>query len=111
MEVIPFTQIKKLMNKNMIQSIPIRPPNQARLFLVPFLVIGVILFFLLELGIGSVSIPILGTVKALFNLSGADETWTKIIHELRLPRTIAAAIGGLLWEQQVYNCRHYFAIL
>lgn len=84
------------MNKDITHSSssPTRPSSQSRLFLVPFLIIGVVLFFLLELGIGSVSIPIMGVVKSLFNLSGADETWTKIIQELRLPRTIAAAIGG-----------------
>ena len=82
------------MDKKIAYSIPIRPPNQARLFLVPFLIIGVVLLFLLELGIGSVSIPIMGVVDALFDLNGADDTWTKIIYELRLPRTIAAALGG-----------------
>lgn len=84
------------MNKNITYtpSSPVRPASQARLFLIPFLIIGVVLFFLLELGIGSVSIPIVGVIKSLFSLSGADDTWTKIIQELRLPRTIAAAIGG-----------------
>ncbi len=68
--------------------------SRSRLFLFPILAVGVILFFLLELGIGSVHIPISGVVAALFNLEGADDTWAKIINELRLPRTIAAAIGG-----------------
>lgn len=68
--------------------------SQRRLFLFPILAIGAFLFFLLELGIGSVHIPISGVIAALFNLEGADETWIKIIKELRLPRTVAAAIGG-----------------
>ncbi|MEL6971682.1 MAG: iron ABC transporter permease [Bacteroidota bacterium] len=77
------------------QSPPkVRLSSQARLFLFPVLAIGVILFFLLELGIGSVHIPVSGVVAALFGLESTDETWIKIITELRLPRTIAAAIGG-----------------
>lgn len=68
--------------------------SRSRLFLFPVLIIGVVLFFLLELGIGSVHIPISGVVAALFGLEGANDTWIKIINELRMPRTIAAAIGG-----------------
>jgi len=68
--------------------------SHSRIFLFPFLAACVVLFFLLELGIGSVYIPISGVVSSLFGLEGADDTWTKIINELRLPRTIAAAIGG-----------------
>lgn len=87
------------MNKTITSSINIaspkvRLPNQYRLFLFPLLAIGVIFFFLLELGIGSVHIPISGVVAALFGLENANDTWIKIINELRLPRTIAAGIGG-----------------
>ena len=72
----------------------IRLSSQGRMFLFPFLIAGVVLLFLLELGIGSVHIPISGVISSLFGLENADETWAKIIQELRLPRTIAAAIGG-----------------
>ncbi len=68
--------------------------SRSRLFLFPVLIVGVVLFFLLELGIGSVHIPISGVVAALLGLDGANDTWIKIINELRLPRTLAAAIGG-----------------
>ncbi len=68
--------------------------SRSRLYLFPVLIIGVVIFFLLELGIGSVHIPITGVVAALFNLEGVNDSWIKIIKELRLPRTIAAAIGG-----------------
>ena len=71
-----------------------RLSSHTRVFLFPLLLIGVILFFLLELGIGSVHIPISGVIAALLGWEGADSTWIKIINELRLPRTIAAAIGG-----------------
>ena len=67
---------------------------RSKLFLFPILIIGVVLVFLLELGIGSVHIPVSGVVAALFGLDGANDTWVKIINELRLPRTLAAVIGG-----------------
>jgi len=75
-------------------AIPVTMSSRARIHLFPVLIIGVILFFLLELGIGSVHIPVPGVVSALFSLEGANDTWVKIIRELRLPRTIAAVIGG-----------------
>jgi len=74
--------------------IPVAMSSRARIFLFPVLLIGVLVFFLLELGIGSVHIPVPGVVSALFSLEGANDTWVKIIRELRLPRTIAAVIGG-----------------
>lgn len=72
----------------------IHVPGRGRLFIFPVLVVGVLLLFVLELGIGSVHIPIPGVVSALLGLESADQTWSKIINELRLPRTIAAAISG-----------------
>lgn len=72
----------------------IRLASHSRVFLFPILLAAAVLFFLLELGIGSVHIPISGVIAALFHLEGADGTWIKIIQELRLPRTIAATIGG-----------------
>ncbi len=52
-----------------------------------------IFLFLLELGIGAVHIPVSEVVNALFGTAASDTT-AKIIMELRLPRTIAAALGG-----------------
>lgn len=72
----------------------IRPRSQVRLYVFPVLAVSFILLFLLELGIGSVHIPMSGVVSSLLGLGQAEETWIKIINELRLPRTIAAAVGG-----------------
>ena len=85
---------KSVTNQEKRSSPKIYLSSRKRLFLFPILSVAVIFFFLLELGIGSVHIPISGVVAALFNLEGANDTWIKIINELRLPRTIAAAIGG-----------------
>lgn len=67
---------------------------QSRLFLFPLLIIGVLVVFVLELGIGSVHIPVTGVIAALFHFDEVDSTWIKIINELRLPRAIAAVVGG-----------------
>lgn len=86
------------MNETITPSLSTNPKqylaSRSRLFLFPLLIIGVVLFFLLELGIGSVHIPVSGVVAALFNVEGVNDTWIKIINELRMPRTIAATIGG-----------------
>lgn len=71
-----------------------RPKSQIRLYVFPILALLFVFFFLLELGIGSVHIPISGVIASLLGLGQAEETWIKIINELRLPRTIAAAVGG-----------------
>ncbi len=68
--------------------------SQSRLFLFPILMIGVVAVFLLELGIGSVPIPVSGIVGVLLGQEVAETTWATIILELRLPRTLAAIIGG-----------------
>lgn len=68
--------------------------SQSRLFLFPVLMIGVVAVFLLELGIGSVPIPVSGIVGVLLGQDVAEVTWATIILELRLPRTLAAIIGG-----------------
>ena len=69
-------------------------PSQKRIYLFPFLVLGILILILLELGIGTVSIKAHEILAALFKLDNADPTHSTIIKELRLPRTIAAGIGG-----------------
>lgn len=71
-----------------------RLASHSRLFLFPFLIIGTILVFLLELGIGSVQVPVSGILSVLIGQDVSDATWSTIILELRLPRTLAALIGG-----------------
>ena len=48
----------------------------------------------MELGIGSVSIPVSGIIDVLAGSATADATWSTIILEWRLPRTLAALVGG-----------------
>jgi len=72
---------------------PVRLLDLRRFALLILLIGTVILLFLLELGIGAVHIPVLEVVKALLGMT-ESETTSKIITELRLPRSIAAALGG-----------------
>lgn len=69
-------------------------PSHARLFLFPILAILTVVVFLMELGIGSVSIPAAGIIDVLLGSDAVDATWSTIILELRLPRTLAALFGG-----------------
>ena len=87
-------EISKAEESDSTHPIKVKLPVRARMFLFPCLVIGIILLLVLELGIGTVAIDIKGVVAALFGLDSADPTHRTIINELRMPRTIAAGIGG-----------------
>ncbi|MEM6735125.1 MAG: iron ABC transporter permease [Bacteroidota bacterium] len=71
-----------------------RLASHSRLFLFPILIAGTLVVFLLELGIGSVKIPVSGIITTLIGGQVAEAMWSTIILELRLPRTLAAIIGG-----------------
>lgn len=73
--------------------VPVRLLGAKRIVFFLILLGLVVLFFLLELGIGAVHIPVAEVVKALLGTT-ESETTSKIITELRLPRTLAAALGG-----------------
>lgn len=72
---------------------PIRLLGAKRIAFFVLLAGLVILLLLFELGIGAVHIPVAEVVKALLGTT-ESETTSKIISELRLPRTLAAALGG-----------------
>ncbi len=59
-----------------------------------FLIIAVMLLVLLDLGLGSVRIPIKEVAKILFGGSVDNEAWQAIILKIRLPRTITAVLAG-----------------
>ncbi len=66
----------------------------SRVILFPVLAILVMVVFMLELGIGSVPIPVSGILKVMIGAEDVDATWHTIIMELRLPRTLASLVGG-----------------
>lgn len=59
-----------------------------------FLIIAVMLLVLLDLGLGSVRIPIKEVAKILFGVSVDNEAWQSIVLKIRLPRTITAVLAG-----------------
>lgn len=74
------------------------------------LVAGVLLFFILDLSLGSVSIPLPETISILLGNGSENESWEQIILLLRLPRVLTAigvgaglAVSGLLMQTMFRN--------
>lgn len=71
---------------------------------------GILLFFVLDLSLGSVSIPLSDTISILLGRGSENESWEQIILLLRLPRVITAigvgaglAVSGLLMQTMFRN--------
>ncbi len=60
-----------------------------------FLIIGVAFLFLINISLGSVSIPIKDVFKSLTGGNSSKETWDYIIVNYRLPKAIAAVLVGM----------------
>lgn len=58
------------------------------------LAIAVAAFFLLNLSMGSVSIPVREVAKSLLGLPVEQEAWGHIIQEFRLPKALTALLAG-----------------
>ena len=56
--------------------------------------LALLFLFVLELSIGTVSLSLTEILQALFAYGEHQEVNEKIIYQLRLPRAIAAALGG-----------------
>ena len=72
--------------------------------------LGIIAVFLLDLSLGSVSIPVKETVRILLGQGSESESWEQIILLLRLPRVLTAigvgaglAVSGLLMQTLFRN--------
>lgn len=76
------------------KKFPGRSASHSRLYLFPVFLGLLVMIFLAELGIGTVPISVSGVVGALLGMEGIDPTWRTIIVDLRLPRTLAAMLGG-----------------
>jgi iron complex transport system permease protein len=69
-------------------------PSRRLLFFLVIIFTSILILFILNVSLGSVSIPPVQVVKALFGLSGDRETWTNIILQFRVPKAIAAILVG-----------------
>ena len=74
------------------------------------LIVGVVLLFVLNLLVGSVSIPVSDVFSILAGGDGAKETWRYIVMENRLPQALTAllcgaalAVSGLLLQTAFRN--------
>lgn len=71
---------------------------------------GMVVLFLLNLGLGSVDIPIKSIVKILVGEDVSREAWQKIVVNIRIPRAVTAilagsalSVGGLLMQTLFRN--------
>lgn len=55
---------------------------------------GVCIFLLLNVVLGSVTIPLADTFKIIFGETGSDTAYYTIIRDIRLPRALGALLGG-----------------
>ena len=74
------------------------------------LLLGIILFFVLNIAVGSVYIPFPEVLKILMGQESENQVWVNIILKSRLPQTITAclsgsglAIGGLMMQTLFRN--------
>ncbi len=59
-----------------------------------FLSLGLILFFLLNIRLGSVDIPLNAILKSIFNDPTVSDSWRIIVMDFRIPKAITACIAG-----------------
>jgi iron complex transport system permease protein len=64
------------------------------LSLAALLIAAILLLFLAELSIGVVDIPVRAVVGSLFGMPAEHEAWGHIVRDFRLPRALAALVGG-----------------
>ena len=71
----------------------IRKKRNTLLFSV--LIVGAVLLFFADIGLGSVSIPLKDIFKTLTGGTAAKDTWEYIIINYRLPKAITAILAGI----------------
>ena len=70
------------------------PRLGARRGLFPALATALLGLLALSLGFGSVSIPLDAVIAILWDGTGQKESWTHIVHDIRLPRALTAVLAG-----------------
>jgi iron complex transport system permease protein len=68
--------------------------RRATAILMMLLGLSIIVFFILNLFLGSVSIPIRDIIEILFGQKNDNVIWTNIIMKSRLPQSLTAAMAG-----------------
>ncbi|MDX1638073.1 MAG: iron ABC transporter permease [Balneolaceae bacterium] len=70
------------------------PNRRYAVWHLPMLLLAVALLFLGNLALGSVDIPFSEIVAVIFGETAAQEAWTKIVTNIRLPRAFTAILAG-----------------
>ena len=71
------------------------PALFPRVALLISLLVAVILFFILDLALGSVSIPFAEIVNIMVGKGSDNMAWQKIVESIRLPKAFTAILAGL----------------
>lgn len=69
--------------------------TQRHTILFLILTIGVVFLFVLNISLGTVSIPFQDVFKSLIGESASKETWNYIVLNYRLPKAITAILAGM----------------
>lgn len=80
----------------MKQQVPIAslPPTRLKWQSLLWLSLALVGLFLLDIGLGSVRIPVADTISILLGQSVDNEAWEAIILKIRLPRSVTAILVG-----------------
>ncbi|MFD2164043.1 iron chelate uptake ABC transporter family permease subunit [Paradesertivirga mongoliensis] len=62
--------------------------------IISLLILFLFIFFILDIALGSVSIPFLDVIKVIFSTGSVDETWVYIVEKIRVPKAITAVLVG-----------------
>lgn len=68
--------------------------SQRNKYILAGLVFAFIIFFCLDILLGSVRIPLDEVIKIIFGASSSNNTWVTIITEFRVPKAITAILAG-----------------
>ena len=63
-------------------------------FFIAFLILLLLFFFILDIAIGSVSIPFKEVVRIFFGMGSDNEAWIYIVEKIRIPKAITAVLVG-----------------
>jgi iron complex transport system permease protein len=68
--------------------------NIRTITLISLLVVVLLVFFMLDLLVGPVSIPVRDLAKMLTGVAGDNAAWQSILFEFRLPKALTAVLAG-----------------
>jgi len=63
-------------------------------FIIGFLILFILVFFMLDIALGSVAIPFKEIVKIFFSSGSDNEAWIYIVEKIRIPKAITAVLVG-----------------